>query len=776
MSHLDRIFLWTVRVGIVLLLFTPLIVIQSFFFPFITGKNFFFRIVVEIVFMVWVALATVNPDFRPQKSPLLWALALFFSVVTLATLFSINPYHSFWSSFERMEGLITHLHLFALFLVLGHVLRSTKEWFYFFNVSLFISFIAAIYSFMERMGFVVATEFIGSGRLIGTLGNSIYLAVYMMFHLFIIAALFSRVRLWWLRLLYAVLFLFEFSIFFIAASRGAFVGFVAGVFVMALFLLFFSQKRLYRFAAIAVLAVLIALLGTIVLFPESAAIQKSQFLHRLSSLATENFKNDSRFMVWGIAWETFKEKPLLGWGPENFIVPFVKHYNPNLFGHEMWFDRVHNMLLEWLVATGIIGFLLYLGIFMSVGIILWRLFHNHVFDYFFTILMIGFFTAYIVQNVFIFDNIVTFTLVFSIFAFLHSCSLTRRSPKKDDVKKKDFIIKQRQIIISASVLILGVFLVPFFNLKPMYAANQTISALSLLSESNNLESFISEFDEVVTYNTFGSMEAREHLADIVLQIGANVDQRSSAFLSLLNYSIQELEKAVTLDLHYSTKPLLILGKLYTFQAGVQGDRKSFERAEAVYKHLILLAPRYVPAYLGLAESYLTAGENGKAIAIAKKAFSLPDQDSVALGALFDPVFSVYVFAGDFPGAVEFLAKYSKHTGAMVIGPLSDDLTLLIQRINDSSDLAGRLIFFKELNQMYIDYYGFSHPRVVREIIKIYEGLGQDIEAEKAAMALWNPEYEKKARDHAAYALAISDNPAAGRALVTSFLEEIEALR
>ena len=265
MSSLERTLLWMIWGGIALLLLTPLVVTNSLFFPFITGKNFFFRIIVEVIFGFYVALAILNRDFRPKKSPLLLVLTLFFAVVTLAALFGVDPYHSFWSNFERMEGLITHLHLFALFLVLSHTLRGSKEWFYFMNFSVAVSLLVVpVAKYLEDHGFVGAiSDLSGSTRPVMTFGNSIYLAVYMMFHLFIIAALFYKVRVWWARTLYALLFLFDFYIFFIAASRGAFVGFVAGVSLIAVLLPFFSVKRSYRFAALAVIAPLVISAGIV---------------------------------------------------------------------------------------------------------------------------------------------------------------------------------------------------------------------------------------------------------------------------------------------------------------------------------------------------------------------------------------------------------------------------------------------------------------------------------------------------------------------------------
>jgi hypothetical protein len=44
------------------------------------------------------------------------------------------------------------------------------------------------------------------------------------------------------------------------------------------------------------------------------------------------------------------ERPVLGWGQENFNYVFNKYYNPQMFGQEEWFDRTHNVVLDWLIA------------------------------------------------------------------------------------------------------------------------------------------------------------------------------------------------------------------------------------------------------------------------------------------------------------------------------------------------------------------------------------------------------------------------------------------
>src|SRR6185369_7537416 len=94
----------------------------NMFFPYITGKNFTFRIIVEILLALYVLLAIREPKYRPSSSPLMWSIAAFTLWMGLATIFSVDPVKSFWSNFERMEGFVTIVHLFVLFVITGAVL------------------------------------------------------------------------------------------------------------------------------------------------------------------------------------------------------------------------------------------------------------------------------------------------------------------------------------------------------------------------------------------------------------------------------------------------------------------------------------------------------------------------------------------------------------------------------------------------------------------------------------------------------------------------------
>ena len=67
---IEKALRWVVLGGVFALPFIPFIVSSSLFFPFITGKGFAFRLLVELMVGAWLALAFVNPEYRPRRS---WA-------------------------------------------------------------------------------------------------------------------------------------------------------------------------------------------------------------------------------------------------------------------------------------------------------------------------------------------------------------------------------------------------------------------------------------------------------------------------------------------------------------------------------------------------------------------------------------------------------------------------------------------------------------------------------------------------------------------------------
>jgi len=760
MSQLERVLLWVIRIGIVLILFTPLIVAKSLFFPFITGKNFYFRIITELIFGAWLALACLNPTFRPRKSPLLFALLAFMLVLIFATILGADPYHSFWSNFERMEGLVTHIHLFALFLVLAHSVRESKEWVAFLVVSLGVSVVEAFHGFLQSTG---TLEIVGGGRVFAGFGNSIYLSVYLMFHLFFAAVLFLRSRVPWVRSLCALLFFIELYVFFQSASRGAFIGFTVGVALVAVLFIVFSKSRIYRATGL-VCVTLVAFLGALIIFaPQSALIQKSELLSRLSGISFKSIPNDPRIMIWGVALDAAEARPILGWGPENFIIPFAQFYNPNLFGNEPWFDRAHNMLLEWLVAAGIIGLVVYLAVFVSVGWIIYKLMRRSVLSQSEAVIVISLVVAYIVQNIFVFDNIVTYIIIFTLFAFLHSSYVFH------DVREPSRRKKQPLALVGAATAVVASIVLSYMlNARPLYAARQIIISLGSL-RGNGVERIIQEFERAIVPKSLGTTEARERVADTVVQVAINTDQTNAEFSKLLDFSIDEMEK------EYAGSPSpripLFLGKLYVIRANL-GRNEDIANAETIYRALQKRAPNYAQTYLGLAELYLITGQKDKAVDAAEAVYRLPTKQDT-LGALHFPVFSVYVLAGELDKALIFTREYQEQVGRELWNPISsyEDIQLTVQRSRREGVVKNRLHFLEGLNEMVVKNHGYPSPDLLKEIVDTYRAIGDEVHAREFLAKYATEDMRQRARKDASL-----NTSSRNESIVNNLLQDLESLK
>jgi len=685
MKRTEQYLVWAIRIGLGALLLTPFVVSGSMYFPFITGKNFFFRVVVEIIFGAWVALATIAPQYRPRRSPMLLALIAFTGVITLATIFGVDPYHSFWSNLERMEGLLTHLHLLALFFVLGHVLRNKQEWMYALYGFVAVGIVVALHALLQ---FVGVLDIVGVYRPYAAFGNSIYLAGYLIFSIFFSVFLLLHVRAQALRWIYGSGVAMQIFAFFVAASRGAFIGFVVGAGVALFGLAFAYKNRAYRIAAGALLVFCALTAMLIVFFPLSYIVQRVELFSRLSSVSINSLSNDPRIIVWGMAIDGFKDRPLLGWGPENFIVPFGKFYDPALYGNEPWFDRTHNMFLEWLVAGGVVGFGAYVALLISACCMLRLLVVRKHLAYSEGVVFGGLFIAYAIQNAFVFDNIVSYIAIVFLYGFLHAGYLEKEGRAKVQMRQSYYPAIFLVISISTVALVYGV------NVRPILAARGINTFMQTLVAHRPVDEVIATFDTVAAYDSFTTTELRERISESAIEIVTSAtDRPSPQALALLQKAITELRLE---EVSHSQNPRypLFLGKALTFDAA--WNAKSFAEAEMSYRRALELAPTYVQTHMGLAELNIFIGKPEEARKIALAIFEKAPHSA----EMFYDTLTVMVASNDAKGALSVLKKYidARIAHHMSSSFQSEKIARIVAQTVRITDLKSRAELLEELQK------------------------------------------------------------------------------
>ncbi len=597
--------------------FICLYVANQMFFPFITGKNFLFRIIVEVMLGAWVALMFIDREFRPRFSWILAAAGAFIVAITIADFQGVNPYKSFWSNYERMEGLITHLHLFLYFIISGSVLLTDKVWYWFWNTSLAASVITAMNGFSQLSGREEIHQ--SSTRLDATFGNSAYLAIYTLFNIFLSAFLFFRTdKKTGVRFVYPVIGFLNLIILFYTQTRGSLLGLVGGAFLtMALIAIFGKEfPKFRRYAAYSV-GVLVILVGLFIAFRQASFIQNSPTLQRMASISLSDSTTNSRFMIWEMSWEGFKERPIFGWGQENFLYVFAKYYNPKMWNQEPWFDRSHDVFFDWLIAGGAVGLITYLSMFGALIYVLWWK-KKHHFSIIERSIMTGLLAGYFIHNIFVFDNLTSYIVFFGILGYVHALSAEEPTTeeKKVERKKKGEELETGDIAIATLVvLVLTTGLIYFVNIRNWNANLDLINAIrpdGVLVDDGHGNKKIA-LEEVVGRGLFGTGEAREQLAQFAVQ---TLDPRIPESLRKQFYELTAAQ--FTEELKNDPENVRTQSFTATFYARFGQYDKALEHFQTAIK----LSPNRQSNYLDLGMMYISMGRYTDAEAVIKQAYDL----------------------------------------------------------------------------------------------------------------------------------------------------------
>jgi len=503
-----------VYTSVFLVLFIPIMVTDSMFFPYITGKNFAFRILVEIALVSWFLLALLDKDYRPRFSWMAVFGGALLIVMFFANLFGEHPSTSFWSNYERMEGYVTLVHFYIYFIVLGSVFKTKTMWGYFLHTSLAVASYVAFYGLAQTSGLIEGAR----ERVDSTLGNAAYMAIYMLFHMFILFFVSTRTKDWFVRGAYAIIFILFTYILLETGTRGTFLGLIGGVAVMSGYLIIFGRGYPeVRKVAIGAIMAVVFLAGGLVAFKDSDFIKESASLNRIASI---NLANDlgTRSTIWGMALEGVKERPILGWGQGNFNYIFNREFDPSLYAGEQWFDRVHNIFLDWLVAGGVLGFVAYFGIMLSaVYYLFWLPLFNkkeNEEDEAFTVLeraiLLGILAGYLIHNVVVFDNLVSYTFYAVILGLIHSRVATTIPALERMEFDKDVLVS----IVSPLAIVTLAVVIYFVHVPGIMAAKDIIKAFS----TQNIEQTFLEFESALDRGSFARQEIVEQLTQRAMNL------------------------------------------------------------------------------------------------------------------------------------------------------------------------------------------------------------------------------------------------------------------
>ena len=606
--------------------FVPLIIFDDFISPFHFGKVIIFRSLIEILFVFYLALIWRDKTYLPKRDSIFWSLVAFTAVFGLTTIFSIQVYESFWGTLERMGGFWTFIHYLAYFVMATALFKRTQDWFKWLDIAIFVGLLSALYGFGQKTDI---DFFVGSGnraRIFGTIGNAALFSGYELFTTFLALAFYfksdnSPKR----KLFYGGTFLISALSILMTAVRGSLLGLALGLFVFALLYVWKFNSHRAKNLLVGFVVLVVAFAGFSFLFNDSKLVKSSSYLTRITDLSVKSYTIQTRLWAWEAGLKGWKESAktiVLGWGPENFNVPFSKNFNPQFYagpGAETFFDRAHNMFVEVLVTMGLIGLLSYLAVFVLAFKKIWLKLKNTSSSE--AVMYIGSFallSAYAVHNFFFFDTSANFILFFTFLGFLSFAGKneTEHMPQKQDRTP------QLQQLVLVVLLILVSCIIYKTNIEPA-KANYTVTRGIVRGWDNDTEGAVEKFKQAMSYDTFGMYEYRHRFAQYVFDNDDKIKNRE-----VILDVIEEVKKNTqTHSADYL--PLLYLSRLNILLG--QGDTESeYNDIALEYANKALeIAPTFVRTYFEIGQVYISKHDYKKAAEAFKKASELNPQVGIS---------------------------------------------------------------------------------------------------------------------------------------------------
>lgn len=493
----------------------PLLTSPAWLHPAPWGKAILFRIIMSVLlfFLVWQILkgTSKGTEFLKLRNsvPLnrknkvfwpFWLLIALWLIFLLATIFSQDPYYSFWESPYRGGGFL-NFSLYIISALLAFLIIKEKDWPKIWNFCLVIGFLTSLIGILQSFHIFSQRIVPYIGGPPSTFGNSMFFSIYLLFLVFIALSFAVKEKRPFKKILYFSLIpLFAFAIL-LTEARAVYLGLMLGAVYFFIFYPIKSVKGRKKILLLKI-ATIIAVISVIaaVYFVNTREqlpqfIENNRVLKRISSrLSLDLLIGESRFSTWKVALKAVKEKPILGWGLENFAIAFDKYYDPKLPGLPgIWWDRTHNFMLDIAATAGIPALIIYLSLF---GVLFWQLqklkkkspdkgLICHTIQ--------AIFIGYLAADFFSFDNFSTYLISFLLIAYC--LSLLKPAEELSSSEELSSLPLWKSGFVSGLFCLLIVF-IWFAALKPL-KINKEINYALHYSKNKQCEKAIEKMDSVL---------------------------------------------------------------------------------------------------------------------------------------------------------------------------------------------------------------------------------------------------------------------------------------
>ena len=586
----------------ILALFTPFLVDVHSYFPFIIAKATVFRLIVEIMLVIWV-IGLVKRKIKFILTPLTKAILIFGGVEIISAILGVDPFFSFFSGNERMGGVLGLFHFITFFLIISSSFHW-KDIERILKIEIGISLLHIFFALLAYGGIGPITARFTSNRLAGYTGNPSFFAAYLIFNTFLALYFYfqqftrdKKLFNWW-----GAIFLFEGVLIFVTGCRGAMMAFLGALFLIALAILFqkgeesyHSLKKIiiYSFIGVAILS------GSVFAFRNSSWVQDNIAFKRFSSISLKSPTAIARIMSAGDAWKAFKERPWFGWGPENYEAAYITNFNPQVLKYlpgDFYFDRAHNKIMQILANSGIVGLLSYLAIF---GIVLWELAKvNKEKKWFLPSLALGgMFLAYFGENLFLFDFHESYLMFFLGLAFVGAISSRKKVIAFPPPSQKDYSQELGAYFLIISTICLVIFYGGQYVIRPYIVSRHIFQITRDISLGKGQTAYLN------LRNTLNNPSYLEE--DIIMGSGKVLKPYSSKLdkdskKKIVNLLLKKGD-ALLQRRPWRYRLLTTMADLETL--AIPWDKTALSKAEQLAKKIVAFAPYFPNSHLLAAKVY-----------------------------------------------------------------------------------------------------------------------------------------------------------------------------
>lgn len=498
----QKFYTWVLKGGVILAFITPFFVFNNLLFPYITSKQLPFNLLMEFLFVLWVALIVKYPEYRPKKNLVTWGLLAFFLALTISALVGVDFNMSFFGNVERMLGVYHLYHFLIMYFIAITVFRTENEWLLLIGALVVSAGLQGIYA--------VANASVNN---YGTLGNSSYVSGQMIFGLFFALYLIYKQKNIGLRLMYGFLSIFMFISFVNAGTRGAQVGLMAGIILIGLMMAFLSKnKKIKLYSLVPVVVIVLGV--TLIMFNKQADwVVGNKLFNRVAQINASSGTFQTRLISWKAAFIDLPHHPFFGTGYGNFAITFDKYMDPKFFSFEStYFDHAHNNVVDILTTVGVIGLLAYLSIFPGLIYYFYRAWRRGLFSNFELATVYGLLAAYFIQNIVLFDSFITYFALMIFLGFAYN--VEHRDQLKDD-EDADFNDKEYAAVIVTGVAM--IILAWNYDIRPWKMLVNSIDAQVVMAQTRDLPQAFEIYKEALSDETVLDRQARGSLLQMVMQ-------------------------------------------------------------------------------------------------------------------------------------------------------------------------------------------------------------------------------------------------------------------